>query len=161
MNKINNELFEKYIRPEFGFIRRMCWKYCINKSEFQELHNEVLTNLFIYIHTYNRSGHIRPWLYTIIRRDMLRLQKKQLDEPIKFVDLSQPRYSNLPATDYNIGLSDVNIAVRQLDHLHRTVVELKMSGYKIHEIATIMYQRGDITANSSNIIRYRLREAYH
>lgn len=60
MNKINNELFEKYIRPEFGFIRRMCWKYCINKSEFQELHNEVLTNLFIYIHTYNRSGHIRP-----------------------------------------------------------------------------------------------------
>ena len=66
----NNKLFEKYINPELGFIKNVCWKYCTRTIEFEELHNEILAIIFRYIHSYNPSKPIRPAVHGHWERDV-------------------------------------------------------------------------------------------
>ena len=45
----NKELFETYIKPELEFNQHVSWKYRDKTSELEDLHSEVLTNIFRYI----------------------------------------------------------------------------------------------------------------
>lgn len=161
MKTSNKELFNRYIYPELDFIGRLCRKYCTCKSDFPDLYNELLTSLFLYVHTYDASKPIRPWLYVIVRREMHRLQRKSVCRPVDFVDLEQAPYSYIPSRDNGNRHEDVYAAVNKLKPVYRDIVLLRLEGYKVNEIATIMYAQGCISANSRHIINARLKESYH
>lgn len=161
MKTSNKELFNKYIYPELDFIGRLCQKYCMDKAVFPDLYNELLMNLFLYVHTYDTTKRIRPWLYVIVRREMCRLQRKSVCTPVDFVDLEQAPYSCIPAGNNEHQNENVHMAINMLDPVHRDIVMLRLEGYKIKEIAAMMYARGHISADSRHIIKARLKEAYH
>ena len=161
MKTSNKELFDKYIYPELDFIGRLCRKYCMDKTAFSDLYNELLTNLFLYIHTYDPSKCIRPWLYVIVRREMSRLQRENARTPVAFVDLEGVPYSYIPVRDNGSQYEDIHMAINMLAPVHRDIVRLRLEGYKIKEIAAMMYARGCISADSRHIIKARLKESYH
>lgn len=161
MKPCNKELFNKYILSELGFIRRLCRKYCLHKPDCPDLYNELLIHLFLYIHTYDTSKGIRSWLYVIVRRKMYCLQRKKVRAPVDFVDLEQAPYSCVPVWNGENRHGDVRVAVSMLGPVHRDIVRLRLDGYRIKEIAAMMYSRGHISAESRNIIKAKLREAYH
>lgn len=53
------------------------------------------------------------------------------------------------------------MAINMLDPVHRDIVMLRLEGYKIKEIAAMMYARERISADSRHIIKVRLKESYH
>lgn len=156
----NNKLFEKYINPELGFIKNVCWKYWTRTIEFDELHNEILAIIFRYIHTYNPSKLIRPWLYTVIGREMHRLQKHTWQAPIEYVDLEQYPFSHIQVENDEFAYEDLYAAIESLSPLHNEIISLRMSGYTIKDIAEILYERGLMISNSVNIVSSRINEAY-
>lgn len=157
----NNELFEKYIMPELDYIKHVCWKYWDKTTEFEDLHSNVLADLHCYIHTYDSSKPIRPWLYTAIRHDMVRFQKKQWASPIDYVDLEQYPYSHISVVDNHDSYDDVYAAIESLSPLHYEIISLRMKGYKIKEVATMLYEQGQVATDSVNIIKFKIKEAYN
>ena len=157
----NNELFEKYIMPELDYIKHVCWKYWDKTTEFEDLHSNVLADLLSYIHTYDSSKPIRPWLYTAIRHDMVRFQKRQWASPIDYVDLEQYPYSHISVVDNRNSYDDIHAAIESLSPLHYEIISLRMKGYKIAEVATMLYEQGRVAAESVNIIKFRIKEAYN
>lgn len=157
----NNELFEKYIMPELDYIKHVCWKYWDKTTEFEDLHSSVLADLLCYIHTYDSSKPIRPWLYTAIRHDMVRFQKKQWASPIDYVDLEQYPYSHISVVDNHDSYDDVYAAIESLSPLHYEIISLRMKGYKIKEVATMLYEQGQVATDSVNIIKFKIKEAYN
>lgn len=156
----NKELFETYINPELEFIKHVCWKYWDKTSELEDLHSEVLTNIFRYINTYDSSKPIRPWLYTIIGHDMLRLQKRKWRSIIDYVDLEQHPFTHIPIEDSKYISEDIYTAIESLSPLHYEIVTLRLKGYKMKEIATILYDQGLVQKDSIDIVKWRIREAY-
>lgn len=156
----NNELFERYINPELRFIKHICWKYWDKQTEFEELHNGILTNIFRYIHTYDPSKPIRPWLYTIIARDMLRIQSREWQSPIDYVDLEQYPFAHISVDDDMFINEEIHTAIESLSPLHYEIISLRMKGFKIREVATMLYEQGMIQTESVDIIKFRSREAY-
>ena len=157
----NNELFEKYIMPELDYIKHVCWKYWDKTTEFKDLHSNVLADLLSYIHTYDSSKPIRPWLYTAIRHDMVRFQKRQWASPIDYVDLEQYPYSHISVVDNHDSYDDVYAAIESLSPLHYEIISLRMKGYKIKEVATMLYEQGQVATDSVNIIKFKIKEAYN
>lgn len=157
----NNELFEKYIMPELDYIKHVCWKYWDKTTEFEDLHSNVLADLLSYIHTYDSSKPIRPWLYTAIRHDMVRFQKRQWASLIDYVDLEQYPYSHISVVDNHNSYDDIHAAIESLSPLHYEIISLRMKGYKIAEVATMLYEQGRVAAESVNIIKFRIKEAYN
>lgn len=157
---MRNKLFKEYINPELGFIKNVCRKYWDTTSTFDDLYNEVLMNIFRYIHTYDPSMPIRPWLYTIIGREMLKLQKKQWQTPIDYVDLGQVPFLHIPIEEDNAVTEDIYTAIESLSPLNYEIISLRMKGYKIKEIASMLYECGKIKMDNVRIIRFRIREAY-
>ena len=118
----NNELFEKYITPELTYIKHTCWKYWDKISEFDDLYNEILINIFRYIHTYTPSKPIRPWLYTIIKRMMLKMQKRRWNSRIDYVDLEQLPFSHIPTEeDECISDSILIVPTKSLEQTYSNV----------------------------------------
>ena len=157
----NNELFEKYIMPELDYIKHVCWKSWDKTTEFKDLHSNVLADLLSYIHTYDSSKPIRPWLYTAIRHDMVRFQKRQWASPIDYVDLEQYPYSHISVVDNHDSYDDVYAAIESLSPLHYEIISLRMKGYKIKEVATMLYEQGQVATDSVNIIKFKIKEAYN
>lgn len=156
----NNELFEKYIMPELDYIKHVCWKYWDKTTEFEDLHSDILTVIFRYIHSYDISKPIRPWLYTIICREMSRLQHKVWQTPIDYVNMEQYPFLHISVEEDNHANDDIYAAIESLSPLHYEIISLRMKGYKIKEVATILYKRGQIATESVSVINFRIREAY-
>lgn len=160
----NNKLFDLYIRPELRYIRNVCWKFCRDKDCCDEYYNEILTTLFLSIHTYNPAQQIKVWLYVIIRREVTKKQKRQSKERgiIEFVNLEQSFYSDIhfeetPEETYD----DVYYAVSLLNPVERRVMEMRLQEYKIKDIARLLFQEGILDVDSIHIVKYHIKKAYH
>ncbi len=160
----NNKLFELYIRPELRYIRNVCWKFCRDKNCCDEYYNEILTTLFLSIHTYNPAQQIKVWLYVIIRREVVRKQKRHSKEreTIEYVDLEQSFYKNIHFEEVTKGIyDDVYYAVSLLNPVERRVMEMRLQEYKIKDIARLLFQEGILDVDSIHIVKYHIKKAYH
>lgn len=92
---------------------------------------------------------------------MVRFQKRQWASPIDYVDLEQYTYSHISVVDNHNSYDDIHAAIESLSPLHYEIISLRMKGYKIAEVATMLYEQGRVAAESVNIIKFRIKEAYN
>ncbi len=165
MKTDNNELFDTYIRPQLRYIRNICRMFCRDKSCCEEYYNEILTTLFLSMHTYNPELHIRAWLYVIIKREVARKQirRSRHKDVITYADLEQPYYQNISSCEDSSPEThnDLYHAISILAPVAKRIIEMRLQGYLIREISKALFQEGIIKADSINIVKCHIREAYY
>ena len=92
---------------------------------------------------------------------MVRFQKRQWASPIDYVDLEQYPYSHISVVDNHNSYEDIHAAIESLSPLHYKIISLRMKGYKIVEVAKILYEQGYIVSDSISAIKLRIKEAYN
>lgn len=165
MKEENKKLFERYIQPEMDFIRHVCWKYCYDKPRFEEYYNEILTNLYLYVHTYNPELGIRAWLFTIVYREMRHKMESLFCEHslIDFVDPMELRNVNIveEPDDGKERLRRILYdAIDRLEPLYRDIILMRLRGQTMQEIASELYHEGRLCSDNVNNIKSRMRHCY-
>ena len=159
------ELFNKYIKPYYDFIRRLCERYTASKHDVDENFNDVLLNLYIYIETYDESRDLKTWLHVVTKRYVFGVNKRRMQYGNSLQDIEtvygtdcEDKPCEMECCDggYHDGLS---VALDLMPQIHRKAFEMQMSGYSLKEIAKILNESGELESNNINTVKTRVFNA--
>lgn len=162
-------LFDLYVLPHKNLIYKLCIKYTSNSNDIEDNYNEVLTNFWKYIETYDPGKSIQTWLHIVTKRYIVDANNKrnvfQRSEDLDVADLRDTYLgddnevsANCMSLDnykqfYN---DDVLEALGSLKDIYREALLLQLSGYKLHEIMEITFKSGSLKTKNIETVKSRL-----
>lgn len=161
------ELFTERVMPYSRLIYWLCIHYSCCRSYVDDNYQEVLTELYRCIHTYDpERGHIKRWLYTVIKRVVWEMNRKQADRYSE-CDLSQIADDScsldleaINEDNYHSRLSDEVVeALEQLSPINREALFLHLEGYKLREIAEMAHESGSLKEAKTYTVGTRVYQA--
>lgn len=163
------KLFAKHVEPFFNMIYKLCIKYTFDKQYVDDNYNEVLTNIYRYIETYDNTKSIKTWLHIVTKRCVIDLDTRRSKSNNFSDDLDIDTYcedmlseeiisGNVMGMDnyrelYN---DDILYALDELKPIHRDAILLQQAGYKLDEIADIEFQKGTLKTRNIETVKSRL-----
>lgn len=165
---IKKELFEKYVMPNYEFVRKLCERYTASRQDVDENFNDVLLNLYTYIETYDDSRDLKTWLHIVTKRHVFGINKKRQSHCNSFQELdsiSENTDESNGNCNYEIGDCEgefndgISIALELMPQIHRKAFELQLSGYSLKEIAKILNESGELESNNINTVKTRVFNA--
>lgn len=161
------ELFDKYVMPNYDFVKKLCERYTASSQDVDENFNDVLLNLYMYIETYDDSRDLKNWLHIVTKRYVFSVNKRRLKHCNFLQDIEAVRGNGSDCeykpcemsycdSGYNDGLS---IALELMPQIHRKAFEMQMSGYSLKEIAKILNESGELESKNINTVKTRVFNA--
>ena len=158
------ELFDKYVMPNYDFIKKLCVRYTSSKQDVDENFNEVLLNLYMYIDTYDEGRDLKNWLHIVTKRYVFDVNKKRMKYGNSLQDIETVYGSGADCDDrpcecldgYRDGL---HVALDMMPKIHRKAFEMQMSGYSLKEIAKILNESGELESRNINTVKTRVFNA--
>lgn len=161
------ELFDKYVMPNYNLVKKLCERYTASQQDVDQLFNDVLLNMYMYIETYDESRDLKTWLHIVTKRYVFNANKRSLRRSNSFQDLEsvygngaegddKPYEMECFDGDYQDGLS---LALGLMPKIHRKAFEMQMSGYSLKEIATILHESGELESKNINTVKTRVFSA--
>lgn len=167
--KRRNELFQKYVAPYYRMIYYLTIQYTQESVNVEENYNEVLTNFYRRIETYDPERPIRTWLHIVTKRHIFELEKrrKKHDNADRDDDISsyeeevpapdKPSANLMGPDNYKDFYSDEILEVfAMMKPIHRDALILQEAGYSLKEIAEIEFQKGRLKSQNIETIKSRL-----
>ena len=162
-------LFDKYVAPYFRMIYKLVIQYSFDIHNAKDNYNEVLTNMYRYIDTYDESKPIRTWLHIVTKRCVYDLENKRKRVSGKDNDDDiEVLFENTAYDDHESGNimglknyrelynDDILMALEQLKPSYRRAFLLQQAGYKLKEIVEIEYEHGSLKSKNIDTIKSRL-----
>lgn len=164
-----NALFDKYIRPYFNMIYKLCIKYSDHSSDVEENYSIALTTLFRGIETYDPEREIKTWIHIVTKRQVFETNRKRAKE--NNFDRDQDVYdiiddwldedavnSNcMSLENYRLLYNDdILAALDSMKPMYREALLLQMAGYSLQEIAEIEFEKGNLNSRNIDTVKSRL-----
>ncbi len=162
------ELFNLYVLPHKNLIYKLCIRYSYSQEDIADNYNEVLTNFFKYIETYDPARSIQTWLHIVTKRlvaDMnLRRMNYNRSDDIDIqeigdtiLDDGEEGVNCMNMDNYNQFYNDdILRALNQIKPIYREALLLQQAGYKLHEIVEISYRNGNLKTRNIETVKSRL-----
>lgn len=164
-----NALFDKYIRPYFNMIYKLCIKYSDSSEDVEENYAMVLTTLFRGIETYDPSREIKTWIHIVTKRQVFEINRKRAkddnrdrDHDIHIIcddlpDDDAPSASCMCLENYREFYNDdILAALDSMKPMYKEALLLQMAGYSLQEIANIEFEKGNLTSRNIDTVKSRL-----
>ena len=164
-----NALFDKYIRPYFNMIYKLCIRYSDNSEDVEENYTIVLTTLFRGIETYDPSREIKTWIHIVTKRQVFELNRRRAkdnnrdrDHDIHIIcdDILDDGNitANCMSMDNYRGLYNDEIleALDSIKPMYRDALLLQMAGYSLQEIADLEFEKGNLSSRNIDTVKSRL-----
>ena len=161
------ELFNKYVKPYYNMIYKLCMNYSNCQDNVEENYTEVLVNFYRRIETYDPSRSIHTWLVT--KRQVFELERqrqkhnnKDYDNDIEWygdniIDDSEVSGNAMGIDNYRQLYNDEILSVLdEMKPIHRDAILLQEAGYSLREIAEIEYAKGTLKSKNIETIKSRL-----
>ncbi|MCR4849103.1 MAG: sigma-70 family RNA polymerase sigma factor [Bacteroidales bacterium] len=162
------ELFNKYIKPYYDFIRRLCERYTASKHDVDENFNDVLLNLYIYIETYDESRDLRTWIHIVTKRHVFALDEKRRrhDNSIQGTECDIDRVPSCEIDNYDESEDYEKIygdgivrTLRSMPQIYRQAFMMQHHGMSLKEIAKALKESGDLKSGNINTVKTRIHVA--
>ncbi len=162
------ELFNKYIKPYYDFIRRLCERYTASKHDVDENFNDVLLNLYIYIETYDESRDLRMWIHIVTKRHVFALDEKRRmhDNSIRGTECDIDRMPSCEIDNYDESEDYEKIygdgivrTLRSMPQIYRQAFMMQHHGMSLKEIAKALKESGDLKSGNINTVKTRIHVA--
>lgn len=146
-----DKIFSDIVRDNHGSIYRICLAYLYDKSEAQDLYQEILLQVWQSLASYKGEAKLSTWIYRIAVNTAItyntRLKKDltlTLPETINIADVHDDT-----AGAKEVQLSRLSYAISLLEEQDRLIVSLVLEDLSYKEIA-------DITGYNTNNIGVKI-----
>lgn len=168
--RVNNELFEKYILPNYDMVLTLTRKYTDRPENVDENFAIVLTEFYKYIQSYNSEKPLKTWIHICTKRCCQEQNKRRFDQDSKYSD-NDPYSSSVAREhimqtgaftthDMSHGLSDEIVTALRMIQPHKlSAFILQVQGYSIKEITEIEFMRGHLKRKNEENVKSRIFQA--
>lgn len=164
-----NALFDKYIRPYFNMVYKLCIQYSNRSEDVEENYSIVLTTLFRGIETYDPSREIKTWIHIVTKRQVFEVNRKRAKEDNRDRDQDVHDICDNIMDDDHISSNcmclenyrefyndDILAALDSMKPMYKDALLLQMAGYSLQEIADIEFEKGNLTSRNIDTVKSRL-----
>ena len=161
-----DELFEKYIRPNFDFIKSLTAYYTDRRQDTDANFNYVISQMYKYIASYNSARPLDTWLHIVTKRycyfcNKQQAKKNSVQDGLEFnADGELKRgggFYEINPFSLSDSISDtLYVALLRVPTQNLSPLLLQLQGYTIKEITEIEFKKGHIPRQSEELIRKRL-----
>lgn len=161
-------LFKLYIEPHVVVIKSLVVKYTDKYQDVEDNNIYALSQLYMYIHTYNTAQDLKTWIHIVVKRACFKQNKKRaqrmsIQTEISMCsneDLHQHGTANLVEAGFG-ALSDnisdkVYSAMLKIDPNKLSPFLLYAQGLGIREIVKMEWMAGHIEKKNNELIKSRI-----
>lgn len=161
-------LFKRFVEPHLAVIKSLVVKYTDKYQDVEDNNVYVLSQLYMYIHTYDTAKDLKTWIHIVTKRACFNQNKKrsqymsiQTDIEMCSNDaLHQHGTANMVDADFGSladNLSDkVYEAIMRIDPYKLSPFLLYVQGVGIREIAKIEWKAGHVDKKSEDLVKSRI-----
>lgn len=162
------KLFNKYIAPNFDFIKSLTKQYTNNYQDIDDNYNEILEQFFNYIGSYNPEQKLDTWIHICVRNACYAANKKRYKESSHWTDIEMcsmddlygPGTSMVTEAKYGTLLDNISdellAALMQIPPHRLSPFMLHVQGLKIREITATEWKMGHLEKRSEDIVKSRI-----
>jgi len=149
------KIFEQVFNENRGKIHRLCYAYLIDKTEVEDLFQEVMINVWNSLDKFRGEAKISTWIYRIAVNTAFLFNKKTKKSKDLFIrNRTEPDTGKVESTDSSndentILINNLHQCIKSLEKQDRIIISLVLEGLKYNEIA-------DITGLTTNHIGVKI-----
>lgn len=130
--------FEQIIRKNAGILHKLCRVYSNNDSEYEEIFQEMMIQIWRSLPNFRGDSLISTWMYRICINTALNFRTKT-NKHSKYVQLEEHFAVNLIVEDEkNEQLKKVYKAIKELKPIDRAIISLYLDEKSYDETAQIL-----------------------
>lgn len=166
--KLQKELFAKYVEPNLTSIKVLTVKYTDRYQNVEDNYVHVLQQMFQYIHTYDEKRSLETWIHIVTKRACFNQNMKRAERlsGVTEIDrcssdtLHQHGTANMEDAGFGTLVDNISDTVYQallsLDPFKLSAFLLYAQGISVREIAKIEYRNGHLERKSEELIKSRI-----
>lgn len=131
--------FASFVKDHSRIINKVCWAYSTPKVPYEDLHQEILTNLWLGLEQFRGTSKLSTWVYRVAVNSALmaiRNYKPKIETlpfEISGIDISSESDDN--RTEQLAALHEL---INQLLPIEKAIILLWLDEYSYEEIADII-----------------------
>ncbi len=131
--------FDSFVKEHSRIINKVCWVYATSKVSYEDLRQEILTNLWLGLEQFRGASKLSTWVYRVAVNSALmaiRNYKPKVDTlpfEISNIDVSSEMDDN--KTEQLAALHEL---INQLLPIEKAIILLWLDEYSYEEIADII-----------------------
>ena len=161
-------LFDKYIVPHLTSIKSLTVKYTDRYQDIEDNYNYVLSQMFIYIHSYDAKRSLDTWIHIVTKRACYNqnIRRSQLSSMLTDLEYCSPDVLHQNGTANVIDASFGALADNLSDEIYDALMQIdskKLSpflayaqGIGVREITQMEYNAGHLERKSEDIVKSRI-----
>ncbi len=134
-----NKEFSSFVKEHSRIINKICWAYATPQVPYQDLRQEILTNLWLGLEKFQGTSKISTWVYRVAVNSALmairnyKPKVETLPYEISAVDISSETDDNKTEL-----LATLHELINQLLPIDKAIILLWLDEYSYEEIADII-----------------------
>ena len=160
MAKASSELQRKFldlVEAHQGIVFKVCSLYAGDEHERQDLHQEILMQLWRSFPSFLGGSQFSTWMYRVALNTALLARRRQRSRP-QWGSLPEPGLAAPDPTGADLDVEQLQRCIRRLPKLDRAVILLYLEQYKYEEIAELTGLSRQAVGVRIVRIKKRLRE---
>jgi RNA polymerase sigma-70 factor, ECF subfamily len=130
--------FEKTVKENAGILHKLCRVYSNNESEYEEIFQEMMIQIWRALPNFRGDSQLSTWLYRICINTALNFRTKT-NKFKKFVRLEENISVNFNFEDEkDEQLKKLYVAIRELKPIDRAIVSLYLDEKSYEDTASIL-----------------------
>ena len=160
--------FEQLIEPHLHHLYQLAFRFCNNRSDAEDLVQDVVLKLLPRSHEMVQIEKLRPWLAKVLYRQFVDQYRHQLRSPLSLVsagenELQEQTTSSADCPEFHaeskLNQKRLSRALQTLNEDQRAVVLLHdVEGYTLAELETMLDSPVGTLKSRLNRARTQLRE---
>ncbi|MDE6023500.1 MAG: sigma-70 family RNA polymerase sigma factor [Muribaculaceae bacterium] len=152
-----NRDFASIVKEHSRIINKVCWVYSTPKVPYEDLHQEILTNLWLCLDQYRGDSNLSTWVYRVSVNSALmaiRNYKPKVETfpfEISAVDISSESEDNKAEQ-----LTALHELINQLLPIEKAIILLWLDEYSYEEIVDIIGIKRNNVATKLHRIKNKL-----
>ncbi len=145
--------FTSFVKEHSRIINKICWAYSTPKVPYEDLRQEILTNLWLGLEQFRGASKLSTWVYRVAVNSALmaiRNYKPKVEtQPFEITagDISSESEDNVAAQ-----LAALHELINQLLPIEKAIILLWLDEYSYEEIADIIgIERGNVATKLHRI----------
>ena len=161
-------LFKMYVEPHVVVIKSLVVKYTDKYQDVEDNYIYVLSQLYVYIHTYDTAKDLKTWIHIVVKRACFNQNKKRAQQMSFQTEISMcssevlHQHGTANMVDAGFGALSDNIsdkvysAMMKIDPNKLSPFLLYVQGLGIREIVKMEWMAGHIDKKNSGLVKSRI-----
>ena len=135
----SSQEFSSFIKEHSRIINKVCWIYATPKVPYDDLRQEILTNLWLGLDHFKGESRLSTWVYRVAVNSALmairnyKPKTETLPLEIPAIDISSETYDHMTEQ-----LSELHELINLLLPIEKAIIMLWLDEYSYDEIAEII-----------------------